>query len=201
LNKRTCSQLNTKTLTLIIVFVALSAALNIAGPRIPAPYAPFLFYQLWEIPIVLAFIAISPKVGVAVTVINTLILFAVFNPGANAGPLYNLIAILSMFSGIYIPYKLAVRGCKTENFSNYLKQHIKLITFSATALGITMRVIVTTVVNYFVIQQPYPIGYSFTQPATLAFLPLSALFNATVALYTIPIAIAIAIPIISRFKL
>ena len=193
--------MNTKKLTLIIVFVALAAALNIAGPKIPAPYAPFLFYQLWEIPIVLAFVAIGPKEGVAVTVINTLILFAVFNPGANAGPLYNLIAILSMFLGIYIPYKLAVRGCKTENFSKYLKQHIKIISISATALGIIMRVAVTTFVNYFAIQQPYPIGFSFTQPAALAFLPLSALFNATVALYTIPIAIAIAIPITSRFKL
>jgi riboflavin transporter FmnP len=193
--------LNTKTLALIIVFVALAAALNIVGPKIPAPYAPFLFYQLWEIPIVLAFIAIGPRVGVAVTVINTFILFAVFNPGANAGPIYNLIAILSMFLGIYLPYKLAVRGCKTENFSNYLKKHLTIISISATALGITMRVLVTTIVNYFAIQQPYPVGYSFTQPAALAFLPLGALFNATVALYTIPIAIAIAIPIISRFKL
>ncbi len=193
--------MNTKTLALIIIFVALAAALNIAGPKIPAPYSPFLFYQLWEIPIVLAFIAIGPKVGVAVTVINTLILFAVFNPGANAGPLYNLIAILSMFLGIYAPYKLAARGCKTENFSNYLKQHIKIISISATALGITTRVLVTTFVNYFAIQQSYPIGFSFTQPAALGFLPLSALFNATVALYTIPIAIGIAIPIISRFKL
>ena len=193
--------MNTKKLTLIIVFVALAAALNIAGPKIPAPYAPFLFYQLWEIPIVLAFIAIGPKVGVAVTVINTIVLFAVFNPGANAGPLYNFIAILSMFLGIYVPYKLATHGCKAENFSNYLKQHIKIISISATALGITMRVIFTTVVNYFAIQQSYPIGFSFTKPAALAFLPLSALFNATVALYTIPIAIVIAIPIISRFNL
>ena len=192
--------MNTKTLALIITFVALATALNIAGPKIPAPYAPFLFYQLWEIPIVLAFIAISPKVGVVVAVINTLILFAVFNPGANAGPLYNLIAILSMFLGIYLPYRLAVRGCRTENFSHYLKQHIKVISISATTLGITMRVLVTTVINYFALQQPFPVGFSFTQPAALAFLPLSALFNATVALYTIPIAIAIAIPITSRFK-
>jgi riboflavin transporter FmnP len=193
--------MNTKRLTLIIVFVALATALNIAGPKIPAPYAPFLYYQIWEIPIVLAFLAIGPKVGVAVAVINTLLLFAVFNPGANAGPLYNLIAILSMFLGIYLPYKIAVRECKTDNFSNYLRQHIKMIGLSATALGIIIRVLVTTVVNYFAIQQPYPIGFSFTQPAALAFLPLSALFNATVALYTIPISIAIAIPIASRFKL
>ena len=93
--------MNTKKLTLIIVFVALSTALNIVGPKIPAPYAPFLYYQIWEIPIVLAFLAIGPKVGVTVAVINTLLLFAVFNPGANAGPLYNLIAILAMFRNLF----------------------------------------------------------------------------------------------------
>jgi riboflavin transporter FmnP len=193
--------MNTKTLALIVIFVALTIALNVAGPKIPAPYAPFLFYQLWEIPIVLAFFAIGPKVGVLVTLINTLILFAVFNPGANAGPLYNLVAILSMFTGIYIPYKLATRGCRTQNLSEYLKKHITLLTISATVMGITMRVIVTTAVNFFAVQQPYPIGFSFNPTAALAFLPLSALFNATVALYTIPIAIAIAIPVTSRFKL
>jgi len=192
--------MNTKKLTLIIVFVALAVALNVAGPKVPAPYAPFLYYQLWEIPIVLAFLSIGPKVGVAVTVINTLILFAVFNPGANAGPFYNLIAVLSMLLGIYIPYKLATYGCKTENLSNYFKQHLKMISISATALGITFRVLVTTAVNYFTLQQPYPIGFSYTQQGALVFLPLSALFNATVALYTIPIAIIVTIAIVSRFK-
>ncbi len=188
-------------LTLIIVFVALTVALNAAGPKIPAPYAPFLYYQLWEIPIVLAFLVLGPRVGVAVTAINTLILFAVFNPGANAGPIYNFIAILSMFLGIYLPFKIATRGCKGENLGNYVKQHIKIISIAATALGIIMRVLITTFVNYFALQQPYPIGYSYNQQAALLFLPLSALFNATVALYTIPIGIAIAVAILSKFNI
>ncbi len=193
--------MNTKKLTLIIVFVALAAALNAAGPKIPAPYAPFLYYQLWEIPIVLAFLAIGPKEGVAVTFLNTLILFAVFNPGANAGPLYNLRAILAMLVGIYIPYRIAAHGCRTENLGDFLKNHIKMISISATALGITVRVLVTTVVNYFALQQPYPIGYSYNQHAALLFLPLSALFNATVAIYTIPVGLAVAIVILKRFNL
>jgi len=193
--------MNTKRLALIIIFIALTTALNIAGPKIPAPYAPFLLYQLWEIPIVLAFLSIGPKAGITITVINTLILFVVYPGPLPTGPFYNLIAVLSMLLGVYLPYRFATRGCKTENLSNFLREHVKLITVSSTALGITTRVLITTIVNYFTIQQGYPIGFSFSQGAALGFLPLSILFNATVAVYTIPIAIGIAIPITSRFKL
>jgi riboflavin transporter FmnP len=53
--------MNTKTLALTIVFTALTIAINVAGPKIPAPFAPFLQYQLWEIPIVIAFLSIGIK--------------------------------------------------------------------------------------------------------------------------------------------
>jgi riboflavin transporter FmnP len=178
-------------LALIGVFSALAIALNVAGPKIPAPYAPFLYYQVWEIPIVVAFLAIGPIEGVLVSVINTIILFAYFQGPLPSGPFYNLIAVLSMFIGIYIPYKLSTRKCSAEKLSDFLKQHLKMITVSATLAGIATRVLITTIINYFSLQQSYPIGFSFTQPAALGFLPLSILFNATVAVYTIPIAIGI----------
>ena len=193
--------MNTKRLTLIIIFIALTIALNIAGPKIPAPYAPFLYYQLWEIPIVIAFLAIGPKAGTSVALVNTLILLVVFPGALPTGPIYNLIAVLSMLLGIYIPYRLATHGYKTENLGNFLQKHSKLISVSATASGITVRVLVTTVTNYFFLQQPSPIGFSYKPEAALLFLPLSALFNATVALYTIPIALAVVIAIASKFKL
>jgi riboflavin transporter FmnP len=193
--------MNTKRLTLIIIFIALTIALNIAGPKIPAPYAPFLYYQLWEIPIVIAFLAIGPKAGTTVALVNTLILLVVFPGALPTGPIYNLIAVLSMLLGIYIPYRLATHGYKTENLGTFLQEHSKLISVSATASGITVRVLVTTVTNYFFLQQPSPIGFSYKPEAALLFLPLSALFNATVALYTIPIALAVVIAIASKFKL
>jgi len=193
--------MNTKRLTLIIVFIALTTALSIAGPKIPAPYAPFLFYQLWEIPIVIAFLAIGPVAGVTTAVINTLILLAWFPGYLPVGPLYNLIAVLPMLLGIYVPYKIATHGCKTENLSNFLQKHVRLIGISATVLGIVLRVIVTTVSNYFLLQLTFPFGFSYTPQAALVFLPLSVVFNATVALYTIPIALAVTIAVVSRFKL
>jgi hypothetical protein len=125
----------------------------------------------------------------------------VFQGGLPTGPLYNLIAVLSMLMGVYIPYRIATHGCKVENLGVFLRQHVKLITVAATTIGIIFRVAVTSVVNYFAIQQPYPIGFSFKQIDALAFLPLGAFFNATIALYTIPIAIGISIAITSRVKL
>ena len=113
--------MNTKRLTLIIIFIALTTALNLAGPKIPAPYAPFLYYQLWEIPIVIAFLAMGPKAGITVAGINTLILLVVFPGALPTGPFYNFIAVLSMMLGIYIPYRLATHGCKTENLGNFLQ--------------------------------------------------------------------------------
>lgn len=193
--------MNTKQLAVTIIFIALTAALSIAGPKIPAPYAPFLYYELWEIPLVVAFLALGPKVGTAVSIINSLILIAFFSPNGPIGPIYSLIAVLSMYLGIYIPYKIATHGCKSENLGTFLGERKTLFIISATILGITLRVLVTTVVNFFALQQPYPIGFSYTQEAALLFLPVSALFNATVAVYTIPIGIAVAIAILSIFKL
>lgn len=194
--------MNTKTLALIIIFVALTMALNVAGPKIPAPYAPFLYYQIWEIPIVVAFLALGVIAGLIISAINTVILTIYFTGGFSPlGPVYNLVAILSMMLGIYIPYLIATRGCKTENLADTLKKHAKMISISATASGIVVRIAVTSVVNYFTLQQPSPVGFSYKPEAALAFLPLGALFNGTVALYTVPVAFAIAIPVLSRFKL
>ena len=82
------------------------------------------------------------------------------------------------------------------------------LSVSTTALGITTRVIITTITNYFLIAQPSPVGFgSFFSfgglsgnAGVLAFLPFSALFNATIALYTIPVALVVSIAVLSRFK-
>jgi riboflavin transporter FmnP len=193
--------MNTKNLTLIIVFIALTTALNIAGPKIPAPYAPFLIYQLWEIPIVVAFLAIGVKAGLITVVVNSLILLATFWGALLLGPIYNLIAVLAMLLGIYIPYKIATHGCKVENLGNFLRQHIKMISIAATALGIIFRVVVMSAVNYLALQQPPPVGFALNSGEAIAYLPVVAIFNSTVTLYTVPIGIGIAVVIASRFKL
>jgi riboflavin transporter FmnP len=98
--------LDSKIIAAIIVFAAIALVLNLSPIKIPAPYATFLIYQIWEIPIVAAFLLYGPKVGVPVAIINTLALLIIFTGELPTGPLYNLAAVLSMLLGIYIVHKV-----------------------------------------------------------------------------------------------
>jgi riboflavin transporter FmnP len=185
--------LNTKKLSLIIIFAALAIALNPTFTYIGfyAPFAQGLVYQIWEIPIVVAFLLISPAAGLAISLVNTAVLFAIFPGALPTGPLYNLAATLSMQIGIFSTHIIAKRVCmrKPDNAGSELGP--KWATLSTTT-GILTRVAVMSVILYFALPQPSPIGFSFPQSATIAYLPFAAFFNATLALYTIPIGYLIA---------
>ena len=88
--------MNSKTLAIIAVFAALAIVLGISPLKFPAPYAPFLKYQLWEIAIVIALLLYGIRVGGSISFINALVLLVVFPGDLPTGPLYNLIAVLSM---------------------------------------------------------------------------------------------------------
>jgi riboflavin transporter FmnP len=195
--------MNTKKLTLTIVFAAVTVALNPAFTKlaIPAPYAPFLFYQIWEIPIVAAFVLISPRSAVAISAMNAVILLAVFPGALITGPFYNLLAVLSMLLGVYIAHKLLTRRGSLEETKKSNLRHQTILVTAATSLGIVFRVGIMTAVNYTVLRYPPPVGYSMPEVAVTAAIPLIGLFNATLALYTIPLGIFIAKEIKSNLRL
>jgi len=188
--------MNTRAFAVIIVFAALTVALNpaISGIGIPAPYAPYLVYQIWEIPIVAVFLLYGYKYGAAIAALNALLLLAIFmGPGGlPAAPFYNLAAILSMMLGVYMTHKISGLKSSRQTSENPILQYgAKLITAS-TALGIILRVTIMTAINYAVLRYSFPIGYSMPETAILASLPLIAIFNATITLYTIPLGHIIA---------
>jgi riboflavin transporter FmnP len=188
--------MNTKRLSLTIVFAALAIALNPSFTFISfaAPFAQGLIYQIWEIPIVVAFLIISPVAGLGVSLLNTAVLFAVFPGALPTGPAYNLAATLSMQVGIFTTVVVGKRiVCSKKTVINILSK-TKWATI-ATGMGILTRTTFMSVLLYFALPQPYPIGFKsfgFDQAATIAYLPFAALFNATLALYTIPIGWLIA---------
>jgi riboflavin transporter FmnP len=191
--------MNTKTLATTIVFAALTVALNpvISGIGIPAPYAPYLIYGLWEIPIVAAFLLISPISAVAISLVNATVLFAFFQGSLPMGPFYNLIAIFSMLLGLYVARRFIKRKSTPQQQKAVLK-----IAAASTVLGIILRVAVMTLVNYITLQQPYPIGFELEELAVIvSYLPATALFNATTVLYTIPMGEFIARVIKLRLKI
>ena len=196
--------MDTKNLTTTIVFAAVTVSLNpaISGIAIPAPYAPYLLYQIWEIPIVAAFVLISRKSAVSIALLNAVVLVTFFPGALPSGPVYNLIAILSMLLGIFIVQKSFKNKNSTnpqQNEEEYAKT--KFVTLS-TVFGIILRVVVMTLVNYVVLRYPYPLGYEIEELAIVTvFLPPTGFFNATLALYTIPVGLFIAKAINKNLKI
>ena len=172
---------NAKTISSVAMFAALTVALTVTSPvRIPAPPpVSFLKYTIWEIPIVVAFMLFGPLVGVAVAIINAIVLLAVYPGDLPVGPLYNLSAVLSMLLGIYVTHKLIVKGFKMQSKT--------LLAVISTALGGVLRVGIMTIVNWTFLRYPYPVGFSMPDVALLPLLPFIGLFNFITVLYTVPL--------------
>lgn len=171
--------METKTIAAIAIFTALSVALILSPAKFPAPYAPFLKYQIWEIPIVAAFLLYGPLVGVLTALTNTIVLLAVYRGDLPTGPLYNLAAVLSMLLGVYLIHRF------TDKY--FTKRQETILIALSTVLGSIARVGVMTIINWAFLRYPYPVGYSLPVDALMAMLPIIGLFNATLALYTIPL--------------
>jgi riboflavin transporter FmnP len=172
------------------LFTALTLALTLSPIKFPAPFAPFLYYQIWEIPIVAALLLYGLKVGVAVTIINTAALLAIFPGSLPTGPLYNMVAVLSMLLAIYATVRM--RG----SASNLGGATLALSTLT----GIVGRVVVMAIMNYALIRYPPPIGFSLPEESIVALLPLICVFNATLTLYTIPIGYLVAKAVASKIQ-
>jgi len=182
-----------RRLSLVALFTALAVVLNLVI-AVPAPYEPFLFYEVWEVPILLAVLMLGFWDGTTVAVLNTLLLEA-YRPGAlPVAPFYNLAAQLSMFAGV-LPVDRAARMRGWEG---------RRLVPAATGTGAALRTAVMTVVNGIVLPLPYPVGFgSGLFPITPADVPGLLLpigiFNFTIALYTIPLAYTLARAVESRY--
>ncbi len=195
--------MNTKAISLTIVFAALTVALNPELTRIflPAPYAPFLLYQIWEIPIVAAFILVNPKSGLIIAALNTVVLLVIFPGASPLGPFYNLAAILSMMLGIYIAQKIFAKKFSPERTSESKWKYNTSMAVAYTALGMAFRSAFMALVNYTTLRFDAPIGYGLTEGAIVGyFLPATTIFNATLALYTIPLGYLIAETVKRNFR-
>lgn len=181
-----------RRIALAALLVALAAVLDLAV-SVPAPFADFLFYEFWEVPVVVALLLLRFWGGVTVATVNTFVLEAV-KPGAlPTGPFYNLVAEFSMFVGI-LAAKRASRSLDLRTPS---------LVAVATLAGAVVRTLVLTLVNGIVLPMPYPFGFgSFgvTQAQVPGLLILIGVFNFTLALYTIPLAFSIERAVIARYR-
>jgi riboflavin transporter FmnP len=176
-------QMNTKTIAAAVIFAALATVLDLSPLKIGFPPLPFLYYQVWEIPIVVAFLIYGATALILVAGINTIILLIFFPGGLPLGPVYNLAAILSMILGMGIIKVLITR---------HSTKHDAVLAALYTIFGVSFRTACMSFVNYLVLGLPPPFGYSLPNAVVIGYLPLIAVFNATLALYTIPIGYSLA---------
>jgi riboflavin transporter FmnP len=175
--------MNTRTLAAVVIFAALATVLDLSPLKVSFPPLSFLYYQIWEIPIVVAFLIYGAAALILVTAINTVVLTAFFPGGLPLGPVYNAAAILSMILGMGI-VKIFITRHSPKNDA--------LVATLYTAFGLSFRTAVMSFINYSVLGLPSPFGYSLPNATIIGWLPLIAVFNATLALYTIPTGYTLA---------
>jgi riboflavin transporter FmnP len=133
----------TRQVSLIALLTAISVVLNLTI-SIPAPFAAFLFYEIWEIPVLLALLLMGVYGGVSVAALNALVLEFVKQGALPTGPVYNFIAELAMFGGVILVLKVPTRfGLKAVT-----------VAILATAAGAIVRTGVMTFVNWIVLPLP-----------------------------------------------
>ena len=181
--------MDTKTITLIIAFAALTIALNTI--RIPTIYWPGFYYRVYEIPIVVAFLLFGPKVGSLVTILNLfgqMVFFQV--PGGIVAYPFGLIAILTMMFGVYLANALIKSRFRSESTPREGRIVIYL-----TVLGVAFRAAIMPFLDFGLLYHfllPVALGRTFTEAYMVGLLPGMIVFNATVPLYTIPISYFVA---------
>jgi len=127
--------MNARKVGIIIAFSALTIVLTFV--RIPVPYPPGFSYQVFEIPIVVAFLLFGFKYGIVVALINMVAAMTfLIGPGGLLGPPFYFAAILWMLVGVQISLKIVSRwsdSIKAVSASKYVAL--------STAVGILTRTI------------------------------------------------------------
>lgn len=170
-------EMNTKRIALVAVFAALAIVLNPDVSRISIP-SPFfgLPYQVWEIPIFVAFLVVGPVPGLFVALIGSLALLALHPNIVGFG---GIVACLAMLGGFYLASKLVIRNTTPE------KPHsTKRALIATTTGGVIFRAGIMAIQNYYMLPL---MGYPQSVLVSVV-IPIVALFNATEPLYVIPIS-------------
>ncbi len=181
--------MDTKTITIIVAFGALTIALNVV--KIPTFYWPGFNYRVYEIPIVVAFLLFGFKVGISVTglcVLGQLLFFQV--PGGIVAYPFGFLAIFVMMLGVYFASVFIKRRFQSGSLVREGR-----IALYITALGVAFRTLIMPPLDFGVLYHfllPLTIGRTFTEVYMVGLLPGMFVFNATVPLYTIPISYFVA---------
>jgi riboflavin transporter FmnP len=186
-------ELNAKEISLIIIFVALTIALD--PIRIPSGYLLGVSYRFCEIPILAAFLLFGPKIGVSIAALNVpaeIMLFPA--PGMILGVPFIFILTLCMLTGIYFASK-HLKSKETPSTDDGKKG------LYYSAFGTLARIAVAPLIMAINYKFVLPIvGFQLLDIQILALIPALSLYALTFSLYTIPVGYIIARTIDKNLK-
>lgn len=176
-------KLTSRAIAIVVAFTALSLVLSraVSGISVPAPYFPFLAYEIWELPIITAYFLFGPRYAVAITLLSGFTLVAIFASYIYFG---GILACLSMLLGLYLGNRLVARRV-AEGKPLAGKKAVLIYT----ALAALFRAVNLAAFDIVFLRFP---PYSLPEPVILAILPPITVFNLTEPLYVIPIGYFIA---------
>ncbi len=181
---------NARRIALIITFTGLAIVLNpaISGITFPFPLLPTLYFQIWEIPLIVAFMLFSFKVALSADFLNAIFLIAVF-PGPTQ-PYYwiSAFATAGMMVGIYLASRLRPTASEGKPLTK--------TKFLSLALGLSMlfRVVIMAALMFSVLYFD-PINIYPPMPAmwiSLTILPPQAVFNIIMPAIIVPTSYLVA---------
>ena len=186
--------MNTKAIAMTIAFAVITIVLNpaISGVGVPFPPIPSLIYNIWEIAIIASFLLMGFKSGISIALLNSVFLFAVYpGPSNSIFAIGNSVAASSMMVGIYLASRFTHKNNREER--SFGARRIMLSTMLAMLLRVVvMAPIMFAILHYGIVAPKIPDSYIIA-----IVLPIQAVFNITIALYTIPVGFLVA-KVVSR---
>jgi riboflavin transporter FmnP len=184
--------MNTRAIAMTIALTGIAIVLNpaISGVGLPFPPIPRLIYNLWEIVIIAAFLLMGFKSGISVAILNSVFLFAVYPGPYNPFYLGNAVSASSMMVGIYIVDRLTRKNSQERSFG------VRRITLS-TIMAMLLRVVVMAPIMFAILHYGILVPKVPDSAIIVIVLPLQAVFNITIALYTVPFGFLLA-KVVSR---
>ena len=190
--------MNTRVIVMTIAFATITIVLNpaISGVGVPFPPLPSLIYNIWEIAIIAAFLLMGFKSGISIAILNSVFLFAVYpGPSNSIFAIGNSVAVTSMMIGIYVANRFTRKNRQEER--SFV---VRKITFS-TILAMLLRVVVMAPIMFAILHYGILVP-KIPDSITIAIvLPIQAVFNITIALYSIPVGFFVAKVISRNLKL
>ncbi len=177
--------MDTKAIALTIVFAAVAIALTPIA--VPAGFMVGYYFRFWEIPIVVAFLLLSPKIGVLVAALRALAELTLLpTPAGFLGPITSFGGTLAMLLGVYVAGWLL----KRKQFKPQGKRFGIAAVTLLSAFGALSRASIVPFIMYPVYRFFAP--RAFTDAQIMVLVPGIMVFAAILALYTIAVGYLIA---------